>query len=419
MNKLLPLVLLAGMVGAKPLSDLQNSGADAFYDHVKQAEQRWLEALQRASPQQNEQRLIFNKTVERYLDFFADDPRLVEVLLQAATVNHSVGQSATAVKFWHKTLVLATASLTARAKALRGLFSVYLANGNYVEVIDIANDFLYHRQPSPPLRNELLGVLSRAVIQQGQRLLKLGNAGDAADLLWQHYHNRQLPHRAQILRDSGYYYAMANNWRRARTVAKLYLHDDHRKDRAQILYLLAKAHDSLQEQRLALNNYLALYRQYPDDDLAQHAFDRLVTIATSNQDYFTLAKVFMWAGDRLTVATNKTNRYLQAFDNALQARRLTFAKHILRKIEQTVTNQTMRIKMLVGKSKMDYARDKFKSSATKLRRALELSKTIGDHNQRNTIQQEIHALLRQVRTAKPKHLRSANLFRVLYKSDFH
>ena len=413
------LVLLAKIVWATPLDDLQKSGADAFHSHTQKIERRWLEALQRGDPRQDEYRIVFNKTIERYLDFFADDPRLVQVLLRAATINHSVGQSVNAVKLWHKILVLATASQTARAKALRGLFSVYLANNNYVEVIDIANDFLYQRQPSPSLGNELLGVLSRAVIRQGQRLLKIGRANEAAELLWQHYHNRQLPHRAQILRDSGYYYAMANNWHRARAVAKLYLREKYPNDQAQILYLLAKAHDGLQENRQAISNYLALYKKYPDNDLAQHAFDRLVAIATSDRDYFTLAKVFMWAGDRQQVTTNKTDRYLQAFDNALQARELRLAKHVLRKIEQTVANPTMRIKMLVSKSKMDYARDKFKSSAAKLRHALELSKTIINSNQRNTIQQEIHALLRQVRTAKPKHLRSANLFRTLYKSDLH
>ena len=385
MKRLLPLLLLTDFGWTMSLDNLQHSGADAFHSHVQQIERRWLEALQQGDPQQDQHRVIFNKTVDRYLDFFADDPRLVQVLLRAATINYSVGQSTTAVNFWHKTLVLATASPTSRARALRGLFSVYLADNNYVEVIDIANDFLYHRQPSPPLRNELLGVLSRAVIQQGQRLLKLGRANDAAELLWQHYHNQQMPHRAQILRDSGYYYAMANNWHRARAVAKLYLREKYRTDRAQILYLLAKAHDSLQENQQALNNYLAIYRKYPNDDLAQHAFDRLVTIAANDRDYFTLAKAFMWAGDRQTLTTNKTDRYLQAFDNALQARQLRLARHVLGKIEQTVDNPTMRIKMLVSKSKMDYARDKFKSSATKLRHALKLSKTIRESSMVSTL----------------------------------
>ena len=419
MTRLFPLLLLADIGWARPLADLQNSGADAFHDRVKKIEQQWLGALQRGDPRQDEYRVVFNKTVDRYLDFFADDPRLVQVLLRAAAINRGVGQATNAIRFWHKVLILATASPTSRARALRGLFSVYLADNDYVEVIDIVNDFLYHRQPSPSLRNELLGVLSRAVIQQGQRLLKLGRANDAAELLWQHYHNRPLPHRAQILRDSGYYYAMANNWQRARAVARLYLREDYRNDRAQILYLLAKADDGLQETRQALSNYLILYKEYPNDNLSQHAFDRIVAIATTERDYFTLAKVFMWAGDRQKVTTNKTDRYLQAFDNALRARELRLAKHVLGKIEQTVTNPTMQIKMLVNKSKIDYARDKFKSSVAKLRHALKLSKTISNHNQRNTIQQEIHALLRQVRTAKPKHLRSANLFRTLYRNDFH
>lgn len=403
------------------MSGLQDSAHDAFYEYVLQSEEAWKDLYRRIitegkDPQQDheiaEKTAAFNNSVERYLHFFPDDKRLTGVLIRTGSANLSVGLKERAIEFWHHVLLSSSSTVVDQAAAVRSMVYLHVEEKNYGEVIEMVTHFLQEEKWGDELHKELAEVLGISVIYEGQRLAKIGNAVEGADLLWQFYSNfEKLPNRDQLLRDSGYYYAVAKSWQQALEIARTYLRAEYETDREQMLYLLAKAQDSLLDTENALVNYLNLYKNYPQHILATYCFEHIIDLATSRNNFKILADIYRIAGDRDIKANTKVAHYMKAFDYALRSSNSELAAELLTTIEKTVSDPLLQVKILINRGKIDLARDRVKSGVSKLRQALDLtqSRNFGGkevRRQRAKLVKEIHHLLIQIKTpAKIRHSR--------------
>ena len=370
--------------------------------------------------------MAFSNSVERYLHFFPTDERLAGILIRTGSANLNAGLTERALEFWHHVLLLPASTIVDQAAAVRSMIYLQVEEKNYGEVIEMASHLLQEKKWGNELRKEIAEVLSRSVIHEGQRLVKIGNVVEGADLLWQFYSDfKKLPHRAQLLRDSGYYYAVAKNWQQSLEMAEIYLQTEYETDKEQMLYLLAKSQDSLSDIENALTNYLKLYKNYPQHILATYCFDHIIELATAKNNFKILAEVYRIAGDRDTETNKKVSYYMKSFDYALRSSDSRLAGELLTTIEKAVSDPLLQVKILVNKSKIDLSRDRVRSGVSKLRQALDLtqSRAFEDRvirKQRAKLVKEIHHLLEQIKTtAKPRHLRRAATHRPNRRWDLY
>lgn len=405
---LIPILLGNMAIAAVPLSKLHSSGKDAFYEHALQQESLWRAAVRRGvahAPELmhsrwQEQLLAFNNSVARYLYFFPEDRRLIGLLLRAASASAGGGQVEVALKFWHHVLASPHSTVNEQISSVRGLVYTHLAQQNYSEALEMLSHFLHQNRWGKELRQELAQLLSRSVLNAGQRLTQQGEVDAAAQLLQEYYDDfSELPGRAQLLLNSGYYYAVAENWLQAKAIAQQYLAHGYPQEREQMLYLLAKAHDKLAARKDAIASYFKLYESYPQHVLASYSFDHIVSLATEEKNAKLLAQIFDMAGDREEDAKQRVDFYLQSFDNALASKQMQLAEKALQKVDVAVADTALRVRVLISTGKFALLHANIEQGVAKLQQALQLSKRIRATRKyhRQQLRAEINGLLTQIR----------------------
>jgi hypothetical protein len=282
----------------------------ASYQLVLTDERRWRDAFA-AAHDRGENPLVEAKTLaavqdlERSIDEFAArfpaQSRAVDLLLVGASVNRDMERLPEATRYWQRTLV-SQPSPAQRGLAIRGIVYAATKAGSSGDVVEAARRFLKledWRALGGNLASELKGVLSVATLDEGQRLNASGRVRDAGALMTQIAAEfPDVPNRDRIYRDGAYMLAISGDWAAAQKAGEKYFEAGLVKNRADMTYLLARAHEYQLRLGAAATKYLELGEKYPSHPRAETSLTRAESLALADGHYETAAAAAIALAER-------------------------------------------------------------------------------------------------------------------------
>jgi hypothetical protein len=198
--------------------------------------------------------------------------------------------------------------------------------------------------------NETLGVLSTATQDEGKRLNEQGKVLEAGTLLTEVAADYPaLPDRDRIFRDGAYMLAIASEWGRAEKAGKAYFAAGLTKNRADMIYLLARAHEYQLRLHDSAKKYLELGEKYPNHSRSSTSLERAEKLALAEGDFLLAARAAEISGEQ----TQNNNERLKAFTRSIEYlekaedpnRALSIARRRLRASRTTAERLSSRILM--------------------------------------------------------------------------
>jgi hypothetical protein len=249
------------------------------------------------------------QAIDEFSTKYPSQARSTDLLLVGASANRDHDRLDRASIYWQRALV-ANSSPGQRAIAIRGLIFAKMKGGSSDEVLQSARQFLKledWRKLGVSLDNELKGVLSAAALDEGNRLNDKGMAREGGSLLVSLAKEfPDIPMRAKIFRNGAYMLGIAGDWRAAQDAAEQHLKAKNAEYAADMIYLLARAHEFQFRMQKAAETYLDFGKRFPNHpraakslglarDLALAEGDNALAARISEQ----LAKTSPSSGERL------------------------------------------------------------------------------------------------------------------------
>ncbi len=296
----------------------------AAYQLVLTNEKRWRDNFATAADK-GEDPLKDKKTVdalgdlEKSIDEFAArfpaQGRAVDLLLVGASANRDMDRYDGAGKYWQRALV-SQPSPAQRGIAVRGLVFASMKTGSSGDVMELARRFLKLEDWNAlglNLGTELRGVLSAAALDEGKRLNNSGKVLEAGVLLTQIAADfADIPDRDRIYRDGSYMLAIAGDWGRAQKASEGYFKAGLLKNRADMTYLLARAHEYQLRLHNAAEKYLDLGDKYPKHSRAPTSLARAEKLALAEGDYDLAARAAAAQAERAPNEKARLANYARA-----------------------------------------------------------------------------------------------------------
>jgi len=296
----------------------------ASYQLVLTHEKRWRDAFAKAS-EQSEDPLkdkatlaalqAMDKSIDEFAARFPGQTRAVDLLLVGAGANRDMNRLDDASRYWQRTLV-SQPSPTQRGIAVRGLVYATMRTGSTRDVVELTRRFLKLEDWSalgPNLASELRGVLATATLGEGRRLGSAGQALEAGTLMVTVARGfTKVPQRGRIFRDGAYELAIAGEWGQAEAAAEDYFKAGLTHDRADMLYLLARAHEYQLRLHAAAKSYLKLGEKYPHYSRAATSLKRAEKLAVAEGDFALAAKAAATEGDQAKTEAQRLSNYGRA-----------------------------------------------------------------------------------------------------------
>ncbi|MFK7825393.1 MAG: hypothetical protein AB8G05_14660 [Oligoflexales bacterium] len=250
---------------------LQISSYQLAISYEKMWRRSFREALESGMQVTNDEKTIgylvqLEKAVNSYVSNFPSSSKAIDLLLVAATANKDQGRYQLAITFWNKVLNLGS-TIGQRSKALRGIVFATLKHRSTGNLIVALRKFLRledWKALGSTMQREFLSLLGQASLDEGLRLHDNGAITEAGQLLVSiasEFHG--LPQRSRIMRDGAYYLAIAGNWLKAQEAGLNYLSWGLKKEKADMLYLLARSYEYQLKFMLASDYYWQLASGFP------------------------------------------------------------------------------------------------------------------------------------------------------------
>ena len=231
------------------------------------------------------------KAVNNYANNFPKSSKAIDLLLVTATANKDQGRYEQAITFWNKVLNLGS-SVSQRSKALRGIAFATLKNRSTGDLIVTLRKFLRlenWQSLGSPMRREFLSLMGQASLDEGLRLHDAGAIAEAGQLLVNIATEfNGLPQRSRIMRDGAYYLAIAGDWLKAQQAGLSYLSWELKKEKADMLYLLARSYEYQLKFTPASSYYWQLASSFPRHKKTPTSLLRAEKLAEAD-DLFELA----------------------------------------------------------------------------------------------------------------------------------
>jgi hypothetical protein len=260
-----------------------------------------------------------------------------------------------ASRFWQRALV-SQPSAAQRGIAIRGMIFANMKNGSAGDVVELVRRFLKledWRALGLNLGNELRGVLSAAALDEGKRLNDAGKVLEAGLLMTQIAQEfSELPDRDRIYRDGSYMLAIAGDWARAQKAAEGYFKSGLLKNRADMTYLLARAHEYQIRLHDAAAKYLELGEKYPRHARAATSLQRAEKLALAEGDYALAAQAAAAQGEQAAKEADRLAHYGRAVEHLEKAdnpdKALSLARKRLR--SSGSVGERLRSRLLVART---------------------------------------------------------------------
>lgn len=325
----------------------------AFYQSVKSRERIWREKYRVLIDNEEPNSKSLQKeldqldhAIELYSRKYPNQTSTKDLFLLGAAAHRDSENFLKASKYWQRTLV---GDVTPRQKAtaIRGLVLANIKNGSFREVLDISEKFVRlenWNESNQALLNELLGVLSQSTLDEGGRLYKNGDVIKAGKLLYDISKDfANIPFRSRIFRDGAYMLAIGGEWGLAQNISQEYLATNLKPHRADMIYLLARAHEFQLQFSQAAASYLELYQSFPKHPRAAAGLQRAKNLALADDQYHLAAESLeRQASDQ----TNKSQRRAflkEASLLYLKSGQANKAEAIARKLTQESTSNIDRL----------------------------------------------------------------------------
>ncbi len=335
----------------------------AAYQLVLTNEKRWRDAFAKASEKAEDPlkdveagKVLgeLEKSIDEFAARFPAQARSVDLLLVGASANRDMDRYDNAAKYWQRALV-SQPSPAQRGIAVRGLVFASMKTGSSGDVVDLARRFLKLEDWAAlglNLGTELRGVLSAAALDEGKRLNNTGKVLEAGMLLTQIADEfPDIPDRDRIFRDGSYMLAIAGDWAKAQRAAENYFKAGLLKNRADMTYLLARAHEYQLRLHDAAEKYLDLGDKYPKHSRAQTSLARAEKLAIAEGDFDLAARAAAAQAERAPTEALRLANYARAAEylnkdgNATRA--LSLARKRLRSSKSLA--ERMRSQLLVAR----------------------------------------------------------------------
>jgi tetratricopeptide (TPR) repeat protein len=298
----------------------------ASYQLVLANEKRWRDAFAKAADQGNDplkdtatiQALgALEKSVDEFAARFPSQSRSIDLLLVAASAGRDMDRYDSASRYWQRVLV-SQPTPAQRGLAVRGMVFARMKTGSPGDVVEAARRFLKLEDWNTlgaNLANEMRGVLSAAALDEGKRLNGSGKVQDAGQMLTQVAEEfPELPDRDRIWRDGAYMLAIAGDWGRAQKAAENYFAAGMLKNRADMTYLLARAHEYQLKLLDAAKKYFELGEKYPSHTRAGTSLTRAEKLALAEGDYALAAQAAAVQAEHAKRKSERLAHYARAVE---------------------------------------------------------------------------------------------------------
>lgn len=336
----------------------------AAYQSVLAQERLWQEEFSKGnSTVALQEQQTLEQQVQDFVNRFPEKQRAVDLMLVLAGSYRDTNQYDAASKFWQRALI-SKPTPPQRAVAIRGLVMAQMRLGSPGDVAVVAKRYLKLENWSAlgiSLANELLGVLSAATMQEGDRLNKAGQSNEAgAQMVTTAAEFAALPNRDRIYRDGAYMLAIGGNWDGARKAALAYKKTGLKGFAGDMQYLEARASEYLIRFGDAARAYYALGMNFPNHPSAVSSLGRAETLAAAEGDFALAGKASQLRAGRTASQSEKMQLYSRSVDHFNQAgdgksagvaanTRLSSAKNA----EERMTSRLLAAKTLLQQGKTE------------------------------------------------------------------
>lgn len=297
------------------------------------------------------------QSIDEFAARFPSQGRSVDLLLVGASANRDMERFVDATKYWQRALV-SQPSAAQRGIAIRGLVFASMKDGSAGDVVELVRRFLKledWRALGLNLGNELRGVLSAAALDEGKRLNDSGKVTEAGHLLTQIADEfTDLPDRDRIYRDGAYMLAIAGDWARAQKAAEGYFKSGLLRNRADMTYLLARAHEYQIRLHDAAEKYLELGEKYPRHSRAVTSLQRAEKLALAEGDFALAAQAAAALGEQAKAEADRLQNYSRAVDHMEKADNPDKALSLARKRMRTAKTPAERLRSQVLVARTTY-----------------------------------------------------------------
>jgi hypothetical protein len=315
----------------------------ASYQLVLASEKRWRDAFASVAEKGNEpltdehvKKTLadLERSVDEFAARFPGQSRAVDLLLVGASANRDMNKYDGAAKYWQRALV-SQPSPAQRGVAIRGLVFASMKTGSTGDVVELARRFLKledWRALGLNLGNELRGVLSTAALDEGKRLNNAGQVREAGEMLTAIAREfPDVPDRDKIYRDGGYMLALAGDWAGAQKAADGYLASGLTRFKADMTYLLARAHEYQLRLHDAAKRYFELGDRHAAHARSLTSLQRAEKLALAEGDFALAAQAASVQAERARNETTRLADYARAVEHLGKAKNPGAALNVARR----------------------------------------------------------------------------------------
>ena len=297
-----------------------------------------------------------------FADKFPEQSRSIDLVLVVAGALRDTDRITEAALQWQRALV-SRPQPGQRAIAIRGLVYTAIRTGSSADVVVTTERFLQledWRVMGSELAQELKGVLSSSVIDEGNRLARSGKNEDGGTLMTRvgnEFHD--IPNREKILRDGAYMLAVAGAWGSAQQASQKFLDEGLTRHADDMMYLRARSLEYQLKFRDAAQAYYDLAQRYPGYDKTRSSLERGERLAAAENDNLLGGKQAEMRGDGAKDEATKLSAYALAVEQYLTANQTDAAMKVARKraAASKTEDQKLRSQLMIAKIGLDSRKD--------------------------------------------------------------
>ena len=370
-------------------SNLSSEDAEEIQYHAVLAHDGILreksEAIQEGESKGEIQSLLqlLEDSIESYITQHPSAEGVIQTLEIGANANRDMGYYDQATRFWSRILLLKVTTAQ-RKTAIRGILLSAVQSDSAGQIIVKTRNFLRLENWSDlgkSFKNEVLGILSRASINEFNRLSESGHVEEAGRLiakLAMEFEN--IPNRAKLMRDGAYSIALAENWHLTEQTCRNFLNAKIAEFRGDMLYLLARSLEYQFDFAESAKIYLQLGEEHKEHKHSNSALKRSIEISEeSGENTLTVAKAYFLLAKRSSVYEDSVLALKRSMDAFLKAGDFDEALAAAGVLYSSGQSQAAKLESKLFQAKVYMASKKFKLAANALdyvsRKSMQLFRT--------------------------------------------
>lgn len=248
----------------------------------------------------------FNNLTKQYATTNNYSHKSMELILAAASLNKDLKKIDSAIEFWNLILSLKSNSYQRRL-AIKGIIFSKIRYSTPEETLLAIRNILENENWSTlgtSLKTEVFTLLEKSVVIYKDLLVESNDFSKAAKILYLTAVNYpKLTHADRLLMESGYYFAMADQWSKALETANYYIDQKYNKYLGDIYYLKARSQEYLFLFSQAIVTYEKFAKDFPKHKKSDESLKRAIALADQEELYTKSAELSVYIATKLKSKT--------------------------------------------------------------------------------------------------------------------